>query len=186
MRDGGGAAVRIWPVSARVLRGAGGALAPFAEEGNAGGCYLRSGSEPQDLTGLVARGAVVDVLAEPRSRFLARGVEAGDGEVPGSSGWIARVNLFPDRHGWRWIEDPEGEVRAVRTLVSVTWRGAHIFALRAEFDALLLDRRVRGPEPRLRPVCRGACEPGRVVGHVRVRTSTTARPVHALLRVGPP
>lgn len=165
--------VAIWPVPQRFLdpshREYREGLAPFTQ----GGCYLTlPGCD--DVTGQVAHSVVVDVTEGARTRMTAATI--GGGETPGV-GRVVRVNLFPQRHGWRWLEGTGPEV-----VISVVTRGVHHFALRAEFDAVQLVRDPKRAEPRLRPTCRGVCALGEQIGVISVRGGRD-RPVYAVAKI---
>jgi len=135
----------------------------------AGGQYL-SMPDKQDMTGHKSAAASIGIGSGGKPYFTASRDAVDETGTSGKGSAVTKTNLFKQKAGWRWQDAPEGH-EDTNTIVSVTHRGKHYYALNAHFPkGVDLARYENAPsEPRLRPTTKGNIDLGPQAGSILVR-----------------
>lgn len=135
----------------------------------AGGQYL-SMPDKQDVTGHKSAAASIGIGSDGKPYFTASRDAVDETGTSGKGSAVTKTNLFKKKAGWRWQDAPEGH-EDTNTIVSVTNRGKHYYALNAHFPkGVDLARYENAPsEPRLRPTTQGNIDLGPQAGSILVR-----------------
>lgn len=139
------------------------------EDQRPGGAYLAMPTK-EDITGHKAAQAEIGVNPGGKPFFNVSRDAVEQTGSPGRGSATVKTNLFKQKAGWQWAQAPDGHENT-NTLVSITHRGKHHYALNAQFPkGVDLARYENAPsEPRLRPTTKGNVELGEQVGTIMVR-----------------
>ena len=152
-----------------------------------GGRYLemRRGEAPRDVSGESVTAARIAVNPDGRQVMVVGDPTDLPTGSPGKGSTKTKTNLFKRSAGWDWTQAPEGYAD-IPTLVSVTNRGKHYYALAAEYPkGVNLTRYPKEKnEPRLRPTTEGNVQLGERVGTIKTkRKGGKEHPVYDLVTV---